>query len=100
MLLLSRLTKYPPCLCLWQPHLQPPPQLSNLDLRTAPTRRRYAINEPLLKQLPIHLGPHQGCLPVRDGEQGVRVLGQEAVGVLVGLAEGGAGRSEVGELLV
>jgi len=49
-----------------------------------------------MKRMPAH----QGCVPVRDAEEGVRLMGQEAVGVLVGLREGSARVREVRELLV
>ena len=92
--MLSHLPCYLRCQCLRLPHLQPPPQLPDPHFR--PACRHHGLHEPLPKRLP----PHQGCLPVRDAEEGVRLLGEEAVDVLVGLGKGRAGLREVGELLV
>lgn len=99
MLLLSRLPYHPRSQwCLRLPHLHPPPQLASPHLHPArSTCRHHGLHEPLLKQ---NLTLHQGCLPVRDAEEGVRLLDQLAVGVLVGLREGDARLSEVRELLI
>ena len=100
LLVLRCIPKYPLCLCLRLPRLQPPSQLPNLHVRPAFCCRYDAFHKPLLKQLSIHLMPQQGCVPVCNCEQRLRVLGHEAVDLLVGQAEGVAGRGEIRELLV